>query len=60
METKQVNLLADQIIREITSLTQNYKEAIESGKEFSVTKEIKDKIKSLTDQLDGLLSNDKN
>lgn len=58
METTQTNLVADQIIREVILLTQEYKEAIKNGKEFSVSREIKDKIKVLTDQLDELLSNE--
>ena len=56
MDQTEVSRLANQLIVEITFLTQEYNEAIKRGKELSEAKEIREKIKTLAAQLDELIN----
>ena len=60
MEQIQATPLADQIIVEIFSLTEKYNDAIKNNKLFSEAREIRGKIKNLTEELKKIFSENEN
>jgi ElaB/YqjD/DUF883 family membrane-anchored ribosome-binding protein len=55
MEQTKSTPMADQLINEIYSLTERYNDNIKNGGKFSDAKEIRKKIKALTEELRKIL-----
>ena len=59
MEQTKSTPLADELIKEIYSLTERYNANIKNGGKFSDAKEIRRKIKALTEELSKVLMQNK-
>jgi hypothetical protein len=60
MEQINPTLLPNQLINEIFSLTKKYNDTIKSGGKFSEAKEIRKKVKELTEELKKILVQNEN
>jgi hypothetical protein len=60
MEQINPTLLPNQLINEIFSLTKKYNDTIKNGGKFSEAKEIRKKVKELTEELKKILVQNEN
>jgi hypothetical protein len=60
MEQINPTLLPNQLINEIFSLTKKYNDTIKNGGKFSEAKEIRKKVKELTEELKKILAQNEN